>query len=362
MDDLDKLFQTRKPPRKGGVSPLSLLSMPAPGQIQVLSWLMRQQDGATLVQIQMAMEGKYDIPKVLDDLRNEGRIQAAVIEGELFYRVQIRTRNKARAGSLQINQMWSRLDQDKVRFVRSLPLFAALSADQVADAAELMELREYNRHDVILWEGQVSDKLYLIKGGVVAISLFTTDMQQAQRLAYLQEGDVLGEYNLIAPEDQAATATATAASRVELLVINHQQMRGLMAQHPSILLEVSRLLVKRLMGMNPKRGKGARHLCLVLGMVGSQGRTTIGLALAQAFSADQTAVFGEYPSVYTLLQTLGMADGDEKPIYHHPDGFPIANWQAAGQSHLPPTLRVTLWLEKLMAEYATVVLGVSAIF
>ncbi|MBK8434497.1 MAG: cyclic nucleotide-binding domain-containing protein [Chloroflexi bacterium] len=363
MDELDTLFQTRKPPRKEGLSPLSLLTMPAPGQVQVLSWLMRRPTGATLLEIQEAMQGqKFDIPKVLHDLREEGRIQAAVLEGEVYYRVQIRTRNKARTPSEQINQMWSRLDQDKVRFVRSLPLFADLTAEEIADVAELMELREYNRHDVILWEGQVSDKLYLVKSGVVAISLFTADMQQAQRLAYLQAGDVLGEYNLITPEDQAATATATAASRVELLMITHKSFRELMAYHPSILLELSRLLVKRLIGMNPKRGQGARHLCLVLGMEGSQGRTALGLALAEMFAADQKTVYGEYPSIYSLLQVLGMTDTPDRPIYAHPNGFPLANWQAGEQNHLPTTLRVTLWLEKLLAEYATVVLGMSAFF
>lgn len=140
MDELDTLFQTRKPPRKEGLSPLSLLTMPAPGQVQVLSWLMRRPTGATLLEIQEAMQGqKFDIPKVLHDLREEGRIQAAVLEGEVYYRVQIRTRNKARTPSEQINQMWSRLDQDKVRFVRSLPLFADLTAEEIADVAELID-------------------------------------------------------------------------------------------------------------------------------------------------------------------------------------------------------------------------------
>lgn len=357
-DELKTLFQTKRRPTRKGLSPVSLLTSVTTHQVQVLSWLMRQKE-ATLEEIKAAVDAKVDVAKVLKGLKLEGRISESIQNGELHYRVIVASSDRSdhQERDEALGEVWSRIDQDKVRFLRELDLFKLLSAEQVADVADQMVLREYERNDVLVWQGQTSELLHIIKSGVVAVSYLTADMQDAQILAYLDKGDTLGEYNLITDEEFTATASARALSRVETMQISHEAFRTILKNHPNILWEMSRRFVRRLIRMNPKRNEASTRLSVVVGVTAESGRTALGRALARQLGRDRKAVYTEYPSTHKLAGIFGVAQQDEQVFYPTEEGFDIAITNLL--PGLPVGLRMTMLQEQLVTHYANVVVGIS---
>ncbi|MCB0034495.1 MAG: cyclic nucleotide-binding domain-containing protein [Anaerolineales bacterium] len=356
-NELEELFQTsRIRNRKRGVSPLSLLISDVPQQVQVLSWLMRRQE-ATLSDIQGAMsDGKLDVAAVLKGLKIEGRISERIENGQLVYRALISSRPDQRSDAL--DDVWSRLDQDKVRFLRDLPLFEELTLEELVNVADQMELRQYNRNDIILWQGNASNILHIIKSGVVGISYLSADMQGDQIVAYLKQGDLLGEYNLVSDKDYTATASAKALSTVEALLIPHETFRQIMRQHPSVTWGIADMLVQRLVNQQPKRADSATRLSVVVGVQPLIGRTIVGSQLAAMLGRDNTAVYTEYPSAQKLIKTFYLDYDEEEDFYSEQDGFDVAisNFAPA----LPLGLKVTMLYERLSDKYANLVIGIPS--
>src|SRR5438105_8629756 len=135
---------------------------------------------------------------------------------------------------------------DNVTFLAQSQLFKGLSQERLAQIASRIEERHYSRGDVIIRQGTPASDVFFIKDGMVEISRVTTVTQERHILAYLKRGDLLGEVAALSNFEGLASATATAITQVDLLVVKAADFISLLEAESGVALALSRLLARRL--------------------------------------------------------------------------------------------------------------------
>jgi len=91
---------------------------------------------------------------------------------------------------------------DRMRFLRSVPLFAALTGEDLRAVAEIVQPLDVSAGEKIFSEGDPGENLFLVLEGEVAIE------SSGREVALLQEKDVLGELAVLDKEPRSADAVA----------------------------------------------------------------------------------------------------------------------------------------------------------
>jgi CRP-like cAMP-binding protein len=124
-----------------------------------------------------------------------------------------------------------------------MPLFATLPADdRVALASELTRARA-GRGEVLFYEGDEGETLYLVLDGKVKITSGTADGRE-NLLAVLGPGEVFGELSLFDPGPR--TATATAVSHLEYATLPHARLKPWLSARPVAAEMLLQVLARRL--------------------------------------------------------------------------------------------------------------------
>lgn len=126
-------------------------------------------------------------------------------------------------------------------------LFKNLSDDVIDYISHYINLREFKKGRIIFFEGDRGKILYLIKKGKV--SVFKRDEKGGEKiLAYLEEGDFIGEMALI--EESIRSANCRAEEDTEVLLFTKRAFDEVIEKRPKvaclILKEVARTLSERL--------------------------------------------------------------------------------------------------------------------
>jgi CRP/FNR family cyclic AMP-dependent transcriptional regulator len=100
----------------------------------------------------------------------------------------------------------------------------------------------YSNGQVIISEGVVSAKAYVILSGKVRISKKNVD--RAITIAILKEGDTFGEMGLF--QDAVRSATASAVGEAAVGVIDKEQFNKMLDDCPETLRYIINLLVNKL--------------------------------------------------------------------------------------------------------------------
>lgn len=356
--DIDFGKQT-KTGDESGLNPLDLLSLPAE-QRDLINFLSRQKQ-ASLAEIQ----AKIQIPlpalsAALDALVREGYVHRVLLHNEIYYRVVFG--GKVKRGGRGIPQtIWDAVDLDNSVFLRQVSLFEHLTDEERHQIANLAVSQHYKRHEVILWQGQLSENIYIIKNGIVGISRLKPDERhtdETEILAYLKQGDLLGEHNLSAQHNLPSLATATALSEVELLRIHRNDFMEILLRYESVALKLAKMLGERLLDLNRRLGSKGGDVKLSVIIDTTHDNLVLGpiLALALAQTTQRRAVYAQLSSPSQLIQRLGLSGQQE--IYTHPEGFDIAAIEPA--LGLPSNVQTTLIVDRLLGEYANVVVGLTS--
>ena len=121
------------------------------------------------------------------------------------------------------------------------PLFAGLSASTLNEILRRTRSRAYAAGEPICREGEVSNRLYLIESGVVAVMI--GEGSAARTIARLRRGDIFGEMGLLTDEPRSATILPTMP--VQVRELDRASFTDIIHSHPAILLNMSRVLAKR---------------------------------------------------------------------------------------------------------------------
>jgi CRP-like cAMP-binding protein len=136
-------------------------------------------------------------------------------------------------------------------FLRSVPLFAQLDDDELAQVLMVGVVRRHAEGAVIIAEGSPGGQLHVLYRGKVRISKVVPGVGE-EALAILGPGDFFGEVEFF--DGSPASAHAIAHTDCEVLSIPHPEVEALMRTHPGLsakfLWAFGRTLATRLRDMN----------------------------------------------------------------------------------------------------------------
>lgn len=341
-----------RPSEPRGLSPLDILSLP-PDQRELVNWLARKKH-ARFGEIQQALaQDAEQVERTLSVLQEAGHVQQVLLEGDIYYSVVFRAK-VSRAGRGLGQDIWNQIELDNISFLEQTPLFHGLPRSEIQAIADRLEERHYSRNQVILWQGDTAEYLYLIKQGIVEITRLCPN-GRSETLAYLKPGDAMDQVSLVT--GTSCTATATASSRVHVLLIKRKDFDDLLAHYSSAAVELARTLGRELASTTAKLSRRAveTHLCVLIGAQRGAGCTTLGAAIALALAQmmQGQTVYTEYPAPDPLPAPLSLAR--EAGVYHHPGGYDVL--VPREEPGWPSNVRATLMLDQLRDSYANIVVG-----
>ena len=131
--------------------------------------------------------------------------------------------------------------------VRKAPLFSALDDASAASLRASMSPVKVSKGHTLFKEGDAGDRLYVVVDGKLKLGTSSSDGRE-NLLSILGPGDMFGELSLFDPGPR--TATATAVTDAKLLSLAHDQVIGLITQHPKVGLQLLGRLAQRLRRTN----------------------------------------------------------------------------------------------------------------
>lgn len=366
-DILDSLLGPRKPPAgqqpaapsdktATGIMPVDLLTLPD-AQRRALNVLTRKQQ-ASFGELRDALGTEAEATQsLITTLREGGYINEAIVNGEIYYRIVFRGKVR-RSTSRLPDDIWNRVDQDRLTFLRQVPLFQSLTEEELKSIADRMSEVRYQRDDVLLWQGRPSEQVYFIKSGIVGITRYSPQTREQKILAYMKQGEILGEYSVIAGSTGTASATASAMSNVSALMLGRADFIDLLNRHAGVALELARVLAQRLLAAGVRSSAQNANVILIIGLQAGVGSTNLGTALALTLVKEtkQHVVYTELPDARRLAELFTMpADED---VFHHESGYDVM--VAKGSAMLPASVRASLMLDQLSVQYENLIFGVPA--
>ena len=120
--------------------------------------------------------------------------------------------------------------------IARVPLFAELDAGEIADIMQLLRAQLVEAGEVIVREGDPAHSMYFIAAGEVEVAL------KKQRIR-LGIGQFFGEVAVLRRARRSATATAI--TRVNLLVLAAPDLHALMSRDPRIAVRINEVMEKR---------------------------------------------------------------------------------------------------------------------
>ena len=125
--------------------------------------------------------------------------------------------------------------------LRSVPIFAALSLDDLAGIDRMMVTRHYRPGDVIFRRGEHASELFVIRDGEVR--LYRDAPARKETVALVGAGEFVGEAALL-PDDRR-TLSAQAQTECTVRVLRGDRLEAVMHRHPEILLGFVRHIAAR---------------------------------------------------------------------------------------------------------------------
>jgi CRP-like cAMP-binding protein len=133
-----------------------------------------------------------------------------------------------------------RLPADQVTdLLRRVPLFAVLGEDGLGAAARAGSTRTYAAGQIICFQGDPGDRLYVLLHGLVKV-VFTSERGDEIVLRTLGDGEVFGELALLDGSPRSASVVAVQSTQVFML--HRARLLEMMRQHPGLADEFLRML------------------------------------------------------------------------------------------------------------------------
>jgi CRP-like cAMP-binding protein len=131
---------------------------------------------------------------------------------------------------------------ERLWYLRQIRLFERLSEPDLQRLAQLSEMREYTRGEVIQRTRPPADVIQFVKMGRVKISTYSPDGKE-QVLALLDPGDLFGE---LTPSTLPLRVRAEAFDRAVVCSIDRAVFEDVVRNTPDVALKVIQTLARRL--------------------------------------------------------------------------------------------------------------------
>lgn len=136
-------------------------------------------------------------------------------------------------------------------------LLVGLAEDDLEEVLGAFSSRNFSAGETIVQVGDEGDELFLIVNGKVRVWTGSGPDVSERTLSVMGPGEHFGEASMLSRGKR--TATVTALSYVETLVLDGDDYRRLLSKHPTLLENISRSLTRRLSAMNTELTTTKRH-------------------------------------------------------------------------------------------------------
>jgi NTE family protein len=167
------------------------------------------------------------------------------------------------------------------------PLFDGLEPSDLQELAWLMRPRRFGPGETICEAGTPGDSLFVISEGLARVLVAEPDGEQGA-VARLRRGDVIGEMSLLT--DEPRSATVVAATETTALELGRDDFATLVSRHPHVLLNLSRILSRRLVEVNVRTIEGRTRGEAVTLLVGESAMRAVSELLAATAAASPSPI------------------------------------------------------------------------
>lgn len=127
---------------------------------------------------------------------------------------------------------------------KKVPIFGTLSDDEILKVAKMTHHIQFKKGELLLHEGEKSDRLFIVNKGQVKVSKFTIDGKE-QILYILTSGEFFGELHLF-NSDEVNNFSVYAIADTEICLLTKADIDRIMEANPEISLKLLEALTKRL--------------------------------------------------------------------------------------------------------------------
>jgi len=136
---------------------------------------------------------------------------------------------------------------EKVTLLARVPLFVSLTTEQLAEIADRLVIRNYQRGATIIHQDEPGSMLYIIANGHVKITTVSSEGEELI-LALLTDNDFFGELSLL--DGQPHSASATAMETTQIVTLNRDEFLEVIAKNPEMVNNILVVLSNRLRRTN----------------------------------------------------------------------------------------------------------------
>jgi CRP/FNR family cyclic AMP-dependent transcriptional regulator len=135
--------------------------------------------------------------------------------------------------------------------LKSVPMFAGFSQDQLYALVPMITRRSAPRGSAVMHEGDPTDSLYIVISGRFKVMMGEADGKETI-LSIIGPGEFFGEMGLI--DDNPRSASVIAIEPSELLAVTKRAFRKCLVENTELAMAVMRVLVRRLREADRKIG------------------------------------------------------------------------------------------------------------
>jgi len=135
--------------------------------------------------------------------------------------------------------------------LKSVPLFASLTPEQMHSLSAMIMRRDASRGSAVMHEGDAGDCLYVVLSGRLKVMVGEADGKETI-LSIIGPGEFFGEMSLI--DDNPRSASVVAIEPCEMLALTRRDFRKCLVENTLLAMAVMRVLVRRLREADRKIG------------------------------------------------------------------------------------------------------------
>ncbi len=246
------------------------------------------------------------------------------------------------------------LNESKIlRGLNESVIFKNVPDDTLINLSKKAGFEAFKQDEVIVWEGEPSDRLFVIINGIVTVKKVVPN--KADKVyAYLLPGNSFGEVGIL--DNKPRSATVVAITDVEVLIFDRNYFLKILNDHPTVTIELAKLLGYYLTESNKRltRGDKEKKVVLVFDLFNTHGAAELGkrLAIRLRKGTDKSTIYSEYPNRQTLSAELDL-DKVRSDIFHHESGLDIL--LEKDSSILPKNTKMALMVDDLLNNYENLI-------
>jgi len=212
------------------------------------------------------------------------------------------------------------MTREAIDFLRKVELFEGLGEEDLAQVTRLLRERNYKKNDIIFFEEDTGNYMYIVREGRVKVSRLLPNGKE-MILAFREKGEYFGEMSLL--DGGTSPASVTAVTACTIVFINRRDFQELIA-NPKVNARMLKMLCERCReawrqievltfhNADARIRTALYHLSQTRGEETEEG-TRIGLRLTHKELADMTGISRETATrVLSTLQSEGTIKVESK--------------------------------------------------